>query len=644
VYGDSAPDATPPPSAVRGSASTTLSFPVLEVHDPIALLAERFNAAIAAAFPDAGQADPLIAPSKQAHLGDFQSNAAMPLAKRLGQNPRQVAAAIIARLDIADIAEPPTEQAIAGPGFINIRLRSDALVNLLSGLDSPVLGLEPVPAPQTVVVDLCGVNLAKQMHVGHLRSTVIGDALARTLARLGHKIIRQNHVGDWGLPIAMVTSRIARGIAAGTLDINTITLDDLDRLYKQAQLECDAEERGLAVVHRFGLGPKALAELEEQVAGANEALAQAKQTLLKLQSHEPQTYALWKRIADITMQACLAATARLNAIVLAEHTAGESSYAEELPTLVQDLHQRAIAEESHGALVVRLEQEGIAEPCIIRKRDGGYLYATTDLAAIRRRVQQLGADRVIYAVDARQSLHFKQVFAAARKAGYATKVAADHPSSLEHAAFGTVLGEDGRPFKTRSGENVKLTDLIDEAISRAEAVVAEKNPALDPAERRRIAEAVGIAALRYADLSSDRIKDYIFSFDRMLAFEGNTGVYLVNALVRIRSIFRKAAERGLGEGWQAAEYRISEPAEKALALALLRYPGVVRSVGDSLEPHRLCQYLFELAGAFSIFYDACPVLQADDSLRLSRLRLCDLTARVLHDSLTLLGIPTLERM
>lgn len=618
---------------------------MLDVHDPIVLLGDRLKAAIAAAFPDVGEADPLIAPTKQAHLGDFQSNAAMPLARRLGQNPRQVAAAIVGHLDISDIAEPATEQSIAGPGFINIRLRPEALANLLSGLDSPVLGLEAAASPQTVVVDLCGVNLAKQMHVGHLRATIIGDTLARTLARLGHTIIRQNHVGDWGLPIAMVTDRVARDAAAGKLDLDRLSLDDLDRLYKSAQLEASADERGLAAVQRFGLGPKARAELEEQVWGAHEAMDSAKKRLLKLQAHEEETLALWRRISDVTMQACLAAVARLNAIVLPEHTAGESSYAEELTGLVEDLVRRGIAEESDGALVVRLDEEGIAEPCIVRKSDGGYLYATTDLAAIRRRVQKLGADRVVYAVDARQSLHFKQVFAAARKSSYATKPGADHPSLLEHAAFGTVLGEDGRPFKTRSGENVKLTDLIDEAVSRAEAVVAEKSPGLTAEDRRAIAEAVGIAALRYADLSTDRIKDYVFSFDRMLAFEGNTGPYLLYALVRIHSIFRKAAERNVGEGWQAAEYQVLEPAEKTLALALLRYPGVVRSVGESLEPHRLCQYLYDLAGAFSTFFDACHVVTAEaDQTRRSRLRLCDLTRRVLEDGLNLLGIPTLQRM
>jgi arginyl-tRNA synthetase len=619
--------------------------PAGDMFDPLQVLSERFRAAIAAAFPQAADADPLITGTKNPAMGDFQANAAMALAKKLSMKPRDVALAIVSRLDIADVAEPVTAESVAGPGFINIRLRADTLAGLLRNLDTPTLGIAPASPPQTMVVDLCGVNLAKQMHVGHLRSTIIGDALARGLSRLGHKVIRQNHVGDWGLPIAMVTDKVKREADAGRLRLESLTLDDLDRLYRAAQRECDADERGLAAVRRYGLGPKAEAELGEQVAGASEAMARAKQTLLKLQAHDAPTVAVWRRIADVTMEACLSTVARLNAIVLPEHSAGESSYAGELPGIVDDLLKRGVAEVSDGAVVVRVEDFGIAEPCLIRKSDGGFLYATTDMAGIRRRVQKFGADRVVYAVDARQSLHFKQVFAAATKAGYATRPGATAPSHLEHAAFGTVLGEDGRPFKTRTGENVKLSDLIDEAVSRAERVVAEKNAALGADERRKIAEAIGVAALRYADLSSDRIKDYVFSFDRMLAFEGNTGPYLLYALVRVRSIFRKASERGLDAGWEAAPLRVPEAAEKNLALVLLRYPGVVRAMAEFLEPHRLCQYLYELAGAFSTFFDACPVIQApDDPTRLSRLRLAHLTARVLEDGLTVLGIPTLQRM
>jgi arginyl-tRNA synthetase len=309
-----------------------------------------------------------------------------------------------------------------------------------------------------------------------------------------------------------------------------------------------------------------------------------------------------------------------------------------------------VAEPSQGALIVRLDEFGIAEPLLVRKSDGGFLYATTDLAGVRRRVQKIGADRVVYAVDARQSLHFRQVFAASKKAGYARRPDGSD-AALEHAAFGTVLGDDGRPFKTRSGESVRLSDLLDEAVERAEKAVADRDPDLPASERRRIADGIGMAAIKYTDLSTDRVKDYVFNFDRMLAFEGDTGPYLLYALVRIKSIFRKAAERGIdvsrfepATGATPIPFAISEPAEKTLALALLRYPAAVASVADTLKPHLLCAHLHDLAGAFAGFFQACPVLQADEPTRSARLRLCALTARVLEDGLNTLGIPTVERM
>ena len=635
-------------------------------YDPVRALSERFAVAVRAVFPEVDPGfDPLITATKNPALGDFQSNAAMPLGKRFGMPPRDAAARIIKELDLGGLAEPVTAASIAGPGFINIRLRGDTLSQLLSALDAPDLGIVPPPRPQTVVVDLCGVNIAKEMHVGHLRATVIGDALARTLERLGHTVIRQNHVGDWGLPIAMVTAKLEAETKAGRVDARSLDLPTLTRLYRAAQAECARDLKGLDAVRKYGLGPKAEAELGEQVAGAEAAMARAKETLLKLQASDPATVAVWRRIYDVTMAACLAVCARLHTRVRAEDSAGESFYAAELAPMVADLVARGVAEESDGALVIRLEEFGIEVPCLIRKADGGYLYATTDMAAVRRRVRKLGASRVIYAVGSTQLLHLKQVFAASTKAGYATlserapsvserdSAAASQSTrsglaeaaSLEHAAFGSVLGDDGRPFKTRSGDNVRLEELLDEAVERAGAVVAEKNPGLAPEERRAIAEAVGIAAIKYTDLSTDRIKDYVFRFDRMLAFEGNTGPYLLYALVRIRSIFRKAAERGAGESWRAAPLCVEHPAEKSLALALLRYPGILRAVGETLEPHRLCQYAHDLAGAFSSFFDACPVLQAEPAdLRDARLRLCDLTARVLADALGVLGLPTLERM
>lgn len=613
--------------------------------DPLVILADRFKAAIAKAVPGVTDADPLIAPCKQAGAGDFQSNAAMPLSKKAGKPPRDVAKAIVANLDLSDIAEPITEANIAGPGFINITFKGDALANLLAGMDNASLGVQPVTPPQTVVVDLCGVNLAKQMHVGHLRSIIIGDSLARALARAGDTVIRQNHVGDWGLPIAMVIAAMLR--THGDADPNTYitSLDALEKAYKQAQKDCEAPVAA-AMIRTYDLGPKAEAEWADDLAKleiAQKALADAKRTLVNLQSGSPREVRVWERIQRITLDECLRVCKLLNTIVLDEHTAGESAFRDELAPMVDDLLKRGVAEPDGGALVVRVE--GINEPCLIRKSDGGFLYATTDIAAVRRRVQKLGADRVVYAVDARQALHFKQVFGAAIRAGFATKAGRTEPSSLEHAPFGMVLGDDGRPFKTRSGENVKLLDLVTEATTRAAAVVNERSKELPEAERQQIAAAVGVAALKYADLSNDRVKDYTFNYDRMLAFEGNTGPYLLYALVRTRSIFRKAAERGVDMNFAGATIKLGQTQEKNLALTLLRYNAAVHNVVDALEPHRLCQYLYDLAGAFSSFFDACPVLTAEDAaLRASRLRLCDLTARVLKDGLETLGIPTVERM
>lgn len=632
--------------------TTSANEPPTPTTDPGAIVASAIRGAIERAFGIA-HADPIVGPARNPKFGDFQSNAAMPLGKRLGKNPREIALAIVEQTDLGDLAEPLTAESIAGPGFINITLRPAALAGLLDAIDTPDLGL-PAPAkPETVVVDLCGVNLAKQMHVGHLRSNVIGDTIARVFERLGHSVVRQNHVGDWGLPIAMVTGKVKEEADAGRLDLDSLDLTTLNRLYKDAQLECAADRRGLAAVRKFDLGPKAAAELEEQVASAEDALAEAKQTLVKLQGHDPSIEAVWRKIERTTMEVCLAVCARLHTRVTDADSAGESSYATELAGIVDDLESRGVAEESDGALVVRIE--GIKEPCLIRKGDGGFLYATTDLAAIRRRVQELGGDRLIYCVDARQGLHFRQVFGAAHKAGY-TVHQDGSVAMLEHAAFGTVLGEDNKPLKTRSGENIKLDALLDEAVDRAEAAIRERGgPDGGPADGpdggevnavRATAEAIGIAAIKYADLQTERSKDYVFSFDRMVSFEGNTGPYLLYARARINRIFDKAVEKGVdASAAEAAPFRIEADEEKSLSMLLLRTPQVVRGVADSLEPHRLCAHLYDLAVAFSRFYDRCPVLGADDeSTRLSRLRLAGLTRRVLTDGLDTLGLPLVDRM
>lgn len=623
-------------------------MPDQPVLDPAAILSRRFADAIARVDGAPADADPMITPSKRPDLGEFQCNAAMPLAKVLSAggakvNPRELASRLAHTADLADIAEPIQPADIAGPGFINIRLRTDALEALLAHLDGPALGLPTAAPARTIVVDVCGVNLAKQMHVGHLRSSVVGDAIARLFERLGHRVIRQNHVGDWGLPIAMVTAKLRAEADAGRIDLASIGLDGLDCLYKLAQAECKGVSAALRIAEKFGMGPKIQAELEAMQSEADEHLTRAKGTLVALQSGDAATRAVWQRIYDTTMAACLHTCARLRTRITADTSAGESSYRDELAPIVEDLRAKRVAEESDGALVVRLDAEGIAEPCIIRKGDGGFLYATTDVAAIRRRVEQLGAHRVIYCVDARQALHFRQVFAVARRAGYATRPGTDEPAQLDHAAFGMVLGDDGKPYKTRSGENVRLSDLLDEAIERAGRAVAEKNPDLAPDERARIAEAVGVTAIKYTDLSSDRRNDYVFSFDRMLAFEGDTGPYLLYALTRIRSVFRKAEEAGAGE--LGERFVLDRPQEKALALVLLRYPATMRAAAEAMEPHRLCTLLYDLAVAFSAFYDACPILHAEsESVRRSRLRLADLTRRVLADGLETLGLPAVERM
>ncbi|HEX2837601.1 MAG TPA: arginine--tRNA ligase [Phycisphaerales bacterium] len=628
--------------------------------DPLALLRARFTSAVKAAFPALASEDidPLITAGKQPEQGDYQSNVAMGLAKRVGKPPRDVAKAVVAHVEATGLLEPLTDASIAGPGFINVKFSAPALASFVAAMDTPTLGVASATPSQTMVVDLMGVNLAKQMHVGHLRSPIIGDAVARVLERLGHTVLRQNHVGDWGLNIAMTTARVMRLVREGSLNLDTLTLDDLDKAYTAAQKECQRDMDGLKAAQHWRMGPKAVAELEAQVDGATAAFLDARQTLLRLQAKEPETYAVWQKIYSVTMKVCVDVCTMLNVNVTNAHTAGESSYADELIPMVDDLVKRGIAIEDQGALIVRVDEPGtpwaerygvIKEPCLIRKSDGGYLYATTDVCAVRRRVQKLGAERAIYVIDARQNLHLRQVYAASLKAGYSLHPATKQPAVLEHAAFGSVLGEDGRPFKTRSGDTVKLADLIQETFDRAGAAVRskceERGVTLTDAELAQTSRCVGIAALKYADLSTDRVKDYVFSFDRMLAFEGNTGPYQLYACVRIKNIFRKAADDGAGDAWKHAPIVVHEHAEKQLALALLRYPGALRSTADALEPHRLCAYLYEVAGAFSTFYDQCKVVNAPDaSTRDARLKLCHITLRVLEDGLGVLGIPVPERM
>jgi arginyl-tRNA synthetase len=575
----------------------------------------RIRDAIGRAFgPEHAATDPLVRETQDARFGDFQANVAMSLAKRLGRKPREVADAIVAAIDLTGIAARPE---IAGPGFVNVRLDDGYLARLVgeAAADHARLGIAPATRRDTVVVDYSGPNVAKEMHVGHLRSTVIGDALARTLAFEGHDVIRQNHVGDWGTQFGMLIELLIE-TAGRTPGRDPETLlgpgTDLTATYREATAR-DASDPDFA--------------------------RRARERVVKLQGGDPETLRSWKALVDLSAAQFQAVYDRLGVALGTADIRGESAYNDRLPAVVAELREKGLARESEGALCVFLDgftaKDGAPLPLIVQKSDGGYLYATTDLAALRYRALELRARRIVYVTDARQRQHFQMVFAAARAAGWIGEGVA-----LEHVVFGSVLGEDGKPFKTRSGEIVRLTELLDEAEERALRIVVEKNPGLEGDERERVRHAVGIGAIKYADLASDRVKDYVFSWQRMLAMDGNTAPYLQYAYARIRSIFRKA---GLQHA-PAGPVVLAEPAERALALRVLQVETAIAGSAAALEPHRLCGYLYDLATAFSAFYEACPVLSAPDPVRVSRLALCDLSAETLHVGLGLLGIETPERM
>ena len=583
---------------------------VAKLHD---MIAERMRAAIARALgADLASVDPVVRETQDARFGDFQANVAMSLGKRLGKKPREIAEAIVGEFDASGLCAPPE---IAGPGFVNVRLDDGVLAALAtSAARDPRLGIAPDAAPRTVVVDYSGPNVAKEMHVGHLRSTVIGDALARTIAFMGNRVVRQNHIGDWGTQFGLLIERLFDlGKAAGRDPVDLLGSDvDLTGLYRDAA---------------------ALETSDPAFA------ARARQRVVALQRGDTETRRLWQALVAISAEQFQAAYARLGVTLAASDVRGESFYNERLAEVVAELRAAGLARDSEGAVCVFPDgfktKEGAPLPLIVQKSDGGYLYATTDLAALRFRLRELGARRIVYVTDARQQQHFAMVFATARAAGWVPDDA-----RLEHVVFGTVLGEDGRPFKTRSGDTVRLAELLDEAEERAGRIVLEKNPDLDAATRGGVARAVGIGAIKYADLASDRVKDYVFSWARMLAMDGNTAPYLQYAYARIRAIFRKA---GL-DAAPSVPVALGHPAERALVLQLLQADGVVEAVAATLEPHRLCGYLYDVATTFSTFYEACPVLPAEPAVRESRLVLCDLTARTLATGLGLLGIDTLERM
>jgi arginyl-tRNA synthetase len=539
--------------------------------------------------------------------GDFASNIAMMLAKPAGMKPRDLAEKLIAALPVdADISKVE----IAGPGFLNFYQNTQALAARLDALlADATLGVRKASPAQRVVVDLSAPNLAKEMHVGHLRSTIIGDGVARVLEFLGDEVIRQNHVGDWGTQFGMLLAYMQENPEAAESE-----LADLEGFYRAAKKRFDDS-----------------AEFAER----------ARELVVQLQAGDAECLRLWHRFNDISLSHCQALYDRLGVKLSMADVKGESAYNDDLANVVADLKAKGLLSESDGAQCVFMQAftnaEGNPLPLIVQKAGGGYLYATTDLAAIRHRANGLKADRALYFVDQRQALHFQMVFTAARLAGFAP---AD--MQLEHMGFGTMNGADGRPFKTRDGGTVKLVDLLDEAEERAYTLVKGKNPELDETELRQIARAVGIGAVKYADLAKHRASDYRFNFELMLSFEGNTAPYLLYAYTRAASVLRK-----LGKGFEQIKGSINLQAAHEIDLAgkLAQFNEVLSSVTDKGEPHLLCAYLYDLAGLFSSFYENCPILSAEDQgVRNSRLRLAALTARTLKQGLELLGLETLERM
>jgi arginyl-tRNA synthetase len=594
--------------------------------DPQQVLAQRVRDAIVASFgPEYSDADPLIRPSA---FADFQANAALPLAKRVGRPPREVAAELAARLDVTGLC---TEPAVSGPGFINLTLRDDWIAAQASAmLGDDRLGLAPAAAPQTVVVEYSSPNIAKEMHVGHLRTTIVGDAIARSLEFAGHRVIRDNHVGDWGTQFGMLIEYL-RDVGEESAEAGSLRTDP-NAFYQAAR-------------RRFDSDP-VFAD-------------RARKRVVDLQGGDPGTLQLWQELVDLSKDYLHRIYGRLGVTLTDDDIKGESFYNNMLADTVARLEEEGIAVHSDGALCAFppgfTGREGRPMPVIIRKSDGGYNYSTTDLATIRYRVDELHVDRAIYVVGSDQTLHFQLVFAVAREAGWIPPGA-----SFEHAQVGLVLGPDGNRLRTRSGDNVQLSDLLAEAVERARAILDELDATarFDAAELDAVAEAVGIGAVKYADLSTARESAYVFDWDRMISFRGNTGPYLQYATARIRSIFRRAADGpAAGTGADAAAAADAEATahggavavtagpERALALKLLGFGAVITGVGETAEPHRLCGYLFEVASLFTTFYEECPVLKAESaSLRASRLALCALTHDVLTTGLGLLGVPVPERM
>ena len=568
------------------------------------LLNSRFKTAMQS-LEIPSECSPLLNQSNKPEFGDYQANGAMGAAKQLKTNPRDLAHKILEQVDLEGIAEKTD---IAGPGFINITLCNKFLAKALTESSCPTS-----INPQKVVIDYSGPNLAKEMHVGHLRSTIIGDAIARILEYQGQEVIRQNHMGDWGTQFGMLIAELELQLSQG--EQAELALSDLEIFYQQSKKHFD-----------------------DDPAFADKARA----NVVKLQSGDNDCLKLWQQFITVSIAHNTEIYKQLNVGLKSEHIKPESAYNKDLNTIVNDLANQQLAVDSDGAKVVFLEEladkNGDPSPMIIQKSGGGFLYATTDLAALRYRANQLKADRILYFIDARQSLHMKQVFITGKKAGFAAD-----DISLEHHAFGTMMGKDGKPFKTRTGGTVKLADLLNEAMDRAEQLVRQKNNDLDDQEIKEIARKVGIGAVKYADLCKTRTNDYIFDWDSMLSFEGNTAPYLQYAYTRIRSIFRKAE---ININSFTASIDISQPQEKQLVLKLLQFNDIVEQVAADCYPHTLCNYLYDVSSLFMSFYEHCPILKPDvpDNIAKSRLQISAHSAAILKQGLDLLGIEVMDRM
>lgn len=572
--------------------------------DIATLLAERLQAAFDTVAPGA---DPVLRRSERA---DFQANGALSLGRQLGRNPREVAEAVVAAADLDDVCDVVE---VSGPGFVNLMLGRQFLADRVAAMAAePRLGVERAASPGTVVVDYSAPNVAKEMHVGHLRSTVIGDALCRILDHLGHEVVRENHVGDWGTPFGMLIEHLLD--MGEDRAVHELSVGDLNGFYRAARASFDED-------------------------GAFRE--RSRRRVVLLQGGDPETLRLWRVLVAESIRYFDEVYAKLGVLLTDDDVVGESFYNPMLPGVVADLDAAGLLVDDAGARCVFpsgfTNRNGDPLPLIVQKSDEGYGYAATDLAAIRDRVGRLGATRILYVVGAPQAQHLEMCFAVARMAGWLGEGVRE-----EHVAFGSVLGTDRKMLKTRSGESVRLIDLLDEAVARAEAALAERGAEMGDDERAAIARALGIGAVKYADLSTDRTRDYVFDWDRMLAFEGDTGPYLQYAHARVRAIFRRGQ---VAVPSAETPVQLGEPEERSLALSLLGFGEAVHSAAQLSAPSKLCAYLFGLATTFTAFYERCPVLRAaDQALRDGRLVLADTTARVLASGLALLGMDAPERM